>query len=287
MKKFIQFKIDSKVSKIPKLIKTPKSKYETPSGNFKNFINQDKINFAKALFLLSFDYEKKILKCEDNHNSSIHGIYNIYDLKKIKQEENGCYYFSTNREVGFPLGHIMNIRHVCVFDPDKKKSRLTNQVFYYFKKHNEKSFKLFDDKTIVVLKSVKFFDSAFDAISPKLKKKFLGKKVLNKSIKILKSKPKIKRTMWSRRAQEYEKVLGSEEAYDIIKLAKIINNLMYDYNVDKTSSFFSVSMFLKSFIKQYFIWYAINKNKKSDSLHEVFEILNLDIKNKDKNLTDF
>ena len=36
---------------------------------------------------------------------------------------------------------------------------------------------------------------------------------INKAINILKSKPKIKRTMWSRRAQEYEQKINSGKLY--------------------------------------------------------------------------
>ena len=38
---------------------------------------------------------------------------------------------------------------------------------------------------------------------------------INKAISILKGKPKIKKTMWSRRAQEYEQKIVSGKIYDL------------------------------------------------------------------------
>ena len=46
---------------------------------------------------------------------------------------------------------------------------------------------------------------------------------INKAINILKSKPKIKRTMWSRRAQEYEQKINSGKLYDLAEVVKDLN----------------------------------------------------------------
>tara|TARA_Y100000590_G_scaffold199734_1_gene226869 strand:+ start:6978 stop:7646 length:669 start_codon:yes stop_codon:yes gene_type:complete len=46
---------------------------------------------------------------------------------------------------------------------------------------------------------------------------------INKAITILKSKPKIKRTMWSRRAQEYEQKINSGKLYDLAEVVKDLN----------------------------------------------------------------
>jgi CarD family transcriptional regulator len=47
---------------------------------------------------------------------------------------------------------------------------------------------------------------------------------VNKCISILKSKPKIKRSMWSRRAQEYEAKISSGKIYE---LAEVVRDLKY------------------------------------------------------------
>ena len=46
---------------------------------------------------------------------------------------------------------------------------------------------------------------------------------VNKAISILKGKPKIKRTMWSRRAQEYEQKIVSGKIYDLAEVVRDLN----------------------------------------------------------------
>jgi len=46
---------------------------------------------------------------------------------------------------------------------------------------------------------------------------------INKAINILKSKPKKKRTMWSRRAQEYEQKINSGKLYLLAEVVKDLN----------------------------------------------------------------
>ena len=44
---------------------------------------------------------------------------------------------------------------------------------------------------------------------------------INKCVAILKTKPKIKRTMWSRRAQEYDQKINSGKIYELAEVLKI------------------------------------------------------------------
>ena len=46
---------------------------------------------------------------------------------------------------------------------------------------------------------------------------------INKCISILKAKPKIKRTMWSRRAQEYDQKINSGKIYELAEVVKDLN----------------------------------------------------------------
>ena len=46
---------------------------------------------------------------------------------------------------------------------------------------------------------------------------------INKCVSILKTKPKIKRTMWSRRAQEYEQKINSGKIYELAEVVKDLN----------------------------------------------------------------
>jgi CarD family transcriptional regulator len=46
---------------------------------------------------------------------------------------------------------------------------------------------------------------------------------ITKCVSILKSKPKIKRTMWSRRAQEYDQKINSGKIYELAEVVKDLN----------------------------------------------------------------
>ena len=63
---------------------------------------------------------------------------------------------------------------------------------------------------------------------------------VNKSIYILKSKPKIKRSMWSRRAQEYEQKITSGRIYDLAEVVRDLNkgdDLMVDQSYSERQLF--------------------------------------------------
>ena len=46
---------------------------------------------------------------------------------------------------------------------------------------------------------------------------------INKCVSILKTKPKIKRTMWSRRAQEYDQKINSGKIYELAEVVRDLN----------------------------------------------------------------
>ena len=63
---------------------------------------------------------------------------------------------------------------------------------------------------------------------------------VNKSISILKSKPKIKRSMWSRRAQEYEQKITSGKTYELAEVVRDLNkgdDLMVDQSYSERQLF--------------------------------------------------
>ena len=63
---------------------------------------------------------------------------------------------------------------------------------------------------------------------------------VNKSISILKSKPKIKRSMWSRRAQEYEAKISSGKIYELAEVVRDLNkgdDLMVDQSYSERQLF--------------------------------------------------
>ena len=63
---------------------------------------------------------------------------------------------------------------------------------------------------------------------------------INKCISILKSKPKIKRSMWSRRAQEYESKISSGKIYELAEVVRDLNkgdDLMIDQSYSERQLF--------------------------------------------------
>tara|TARA_Y100000590_G_scaffold68014_1_gene74051 strand:+ start:453 stop:1115 length:663 start_codon:yes stop_codon:yes gene_type:complete len=85
---------------------------------------------------------------------------------------------------------------------------------------------------------------------------------INKAITILKSKPKIKRTMWSRRAQEYEQKINSGKLYQLAEVVKDLNKktdivveqsyserLLFEKAYERLSSEFEVILGEKGKIK--------------------------------------
>ena len=63
---------------------------------------------------------------------------------------------------------------------------------------------------------------------------------VNKSISILKGKPKIKRSMWSRRAQEYEQKITSGKIYELAEVVRDLNkgdDLMVDQSYSERQLF--------------------------------------------------
>jgi len=63
---------------------------------------------------------------------------------------------------------------------------------------------------------------------------------INKCISILKSTPKVKRTMWSRRAQEYEAKISSGKIYELAEVVRDLNkgdDLMIDQSYSERQLF--------------------------------------------------
>ena len=63
---------------------------------------------------------------------------------------------------------------------------------------------------------------------------------INKCISILKSKPKIKRSMWSRRAQEYEAKISSGKIYELAEVVRDLNkgdDIMIDQSYSERQLF--------------------------------------------------
>ena len=67
---------------------------------------------------------------------------------------------------------------------------------------------------------------------------------INKCVSILKAKPKIKRTMWSRRAAEYDQKINSGKVYE---LAEVVRDLNKNTDIIADQSYSERQLFEKAY----------------------------------------
>ena len=108
---------------------------------------------------------------------------------------------------------------------------------------------------------------------------------VNKSISILKSKPKIKRSMWSRRAQEYEAKISSGKIYELAEVVRDLNkgdDLMID------QSYSERQLFEKAYdriLSEFQIVLNVSKEDTQKKLDKALKRnLNKGVKEEDKNI---
>ena len=115
-------------------------------------------------------------------------------------------------------------------------------------------------------------------IDEKNLKKIMSKSIMKKAISILKVKPKKSKKMFSRRAVQYQELLGHNQ-YDLIKLAKFLNEITYDLLNDSLG--YSMSLWFKNVFVQFYLLYSIHyKIQPQQALLEVLEILQISKDNK-------
>ena len=106
---------------------------------------------------------------------------------------------------------------------------------------------------------------------------------VNKSISILKSKPKIKRSMWSRRAQEYEAKISSGKIYE---LAEVVRDLNKGDDIMVDQSYSERQLFEKAYeriILEFQIVLNISKEDTQKKLDKALKRnINKEVKEEDK-----
>jgi CarD family transcriptional regulator len=117
---------------------------------------------------------------------------------------------------------------------------------------------------------------------------------VNKSISILKSKPRIKRSMWSRRAQEYEQKITSGKIYDLAEVVRDLNkgdDLMVDQSYSERQLFekayerilseFQVVMNLSPEDTQKKLDKALKRNQSTQPLQASIEVKSAEVKSQE------
>ena len=106
---------------------------------------------------------------------------------------------------------------------------------------------------------------------------------INKCVSILKSKPKIKRSMWSRRAQEYEAKISSGKIYD---LAEVVRDLNKGDDIMIDQSYSERQLFEKAYdriLSEFQIVLNVSREDTQKKLDKALKRnLNKDVKEEDK-----
>ncbi len=226
-----------KISLINTLKKTFKTKKKSKKKSLKSLAKPKKKKTAKQKKVKAFKktkVQKKTLKQRLKSKSSI-------QEKKENTEAN------TNL-LRIPKSNEQKpeIKKVKKQDTEKKEYKIKDFVVY--PKHGVGQITEFKKMSIggieIEAYILKFEKDKANGMVPVNKQSHLRPLAtinqVNKCISILKSKPKIKRSMWSRRAQEYEAKISSGKIYELAEVVRDLNkgdDLMVDQSYSERQLF--------------------------------------------------
>ena len=183
----------------------------------------------------TFKVKKKILKPKK-----------IETKKLIKKDEKNSEIKSENLRISKGNEVKPEIKKVKKQETEKKEYKIKDYVVY--PKHGVGQITEFKKINIggidVETYIIKFEKDKANGMVPVNKQSHLRALAtinqVNKCISILKSKPKIKRSMWSRRAQEYESKISSGKIYELAEVVRDLNkgdDLMVDQSYSERQLF--------------------------------------------------
>ena len=231
-----------KISLISTLKKTFKTKKKVSKKKKSKTVNKPKKikNTVKVKKLKSIDktnktkIQKKIAKKD-------------VKLKSIKTEKKGKSETSSNL-LRIPKNNEQKpeIKKVKKQETEKKEYKIKDYVVY--PKHGVGQITEFKKMNIggidIETYILKFEKDKANGMVPVNKQSHLRPLAtinqVNKCISILKSKPKIKRSMWSRRAQEYEAKISSGKIYELAEVVRDLNkgdDIMVDQSYSERQLF--------------------------------------------------
>ena len=226
------------------LINTLKKTFKTKKTLRKKKIKSKKIKKQKPV-----SKSKKLKNVTNAKNTSNQKkiIKTNVKTKKLKIEK------KENQEVNTKLLRIPKnneqkpeIKKVKKQDTEKKEYKIKDYVVY--PKHGVGQITEFKKMNIggidIETYILKFEKDKANGMVPVNKQSHLRPLAtinqVNKCISILKSKPKIKRSMWSRRAQEYEAKISSGKIYELAEVVRDLNkgdDLMVDQSYSERQLF--------------------------------------------------
>ena len=227
-----------KISLINTLKKTFKKKKTIKK---KILVKQKKAKaIAKPKKIKIFPKQKKV-------KSKIKNTKVITKSKSIKTDKKGTLENNTNL-LRIPKSNEQKpeIKKVKKQDTEKKEYKIKDYVVY--PKHGVGQITEFKKMNIggidIETYILKFEKDKANGMVPVNKQSHLRPLAtinqVNKCISILKSKPKIKRSMWSRRAQEYEAKISSGKIYELAEVVRDLNkgdDIMVDQSYSERQLF--------------------------------------------------
>ena len=209
-------KADNKSIRIKKVTKIKKSKVST---------KEKKAKVKKKNIATKPNIKKKADKIEKKNNTEV----NTNSLRISKNNE-----------------QKPEIKKVKKQDTEKKEYKIKDYVVY--PKHGVGQITEFKKMNIggidIEAYILKFEKDKANGMVPVNKQSHLRPLAtinqVNKCMSILKSKPKIKRSMWSRRAQEYEAKISSGKIYELAEVVRDLNkgdDLMVDQSYSERQLF--------------------------------------------------
>ena len=208
--------------------------------NLKNILKK---TFKKKVVKKKSTKVKKVLVKKTKSSIKVKKLKNLKkkNIAKIKEpEKNVSLRISKQNELK------PEIKKIKKQETEKKVFKPKDYVVY--PKHGVGQILSISAKTIggieVQCYDIKFEKDKAVGLLPINKQSFLRPlstiNQVNKCISILKSKPKIKRSMWSRRAQEYEQKITSGKIYELAEVVRDLNkgdDIMVDQSYSERQLF--------------------------------------------------
>ena len=195
-------KVVKKISKVKKPVKSKKTKKVLKEITKKKTINQKKKD--------KIETKHDPLRIPKNNEQKP-------EIKKVRKQETQKRLYKVKDYVNYPkdgVGQIIETKKINIGGIDVE--------VYVIKLEKEKAELKFPINKQSLLRPLATINQ------------------LNKCISILKSKPKIKRSMWSRRAQEYEAKISSGKIYDLAEVVRDLNkgdDIMIDQSYSERQLF--------------------------------------------------
>ena len=229
-----------KISLINTLKKTFKTKKVKKKRSIKSLVKDKKSKIIPKTKKVKKANKTKKVKTQKKSNSPIKSKELKIEKKNITETNENLHRISKNNE------QKPEIKKVKKQDTEKKEYKVKDYVVY--PKHGVGQITEFKKMSIggieIETYILKFEKDKANGMVPVNKQSHLRPLAtinqVNKCISILKSKPKIKRSMWSRRAQEYEAKISSGKIYELAEVVRDLNkgdDLMVDQSYSERQLF--------------------------------------------------